>query len=246
MERISSLNNNHIKYLASLKEKKYREINKEFVVEGYHLVNEAYKKGILKEVISSEITDFDVCNVIVSEEIIKKLSDTFTPQNILGLCKMEDNDIDYHNLKRIIILDDVKDPGNMGAIFRSALGFNIDMILLSEECVDVYNSKVLRSSQGAILNVCFKYLDIKKAIVNLKENGFKVFHTTVVDSKKINDANFEGRVAIVFGNEAHGVRSDVASLCSDALYIPINPKLESLNVSVACAIVMYELNKSLQ
>ena len=132
---ITSINNNHIKDLTKLKDKKYRDITNNFLVETEHLVEEAYKKGLLQELILLEDCPYtkDVKTTYVSLEVMKKLSTTNTPNNIMGVVKKK---VENYNLgNKILILDNIQDPGNLGTIIRSSVAFNIDTIVLGTDTV---------------------------------------------------------------------------------------------------------------
>ena len=244
---ISSTTNPKIKELSKLKEKKYRLLNKEFLIEGYHLVEEAYKNKRLKEIFvldKKDISKFkDINTTLVSLDVIKKLSDTTTPQPIIGLCEMKKEKIDYKNYNHILVLDNVSDPGNIGTLIRTALGFNIDLVVLSEESCDVYNSKVLRSTQGAIFSLPIVYKKLSDEILKMKEKNIKVISTSLKANTTLTELKKIDKYAIILGNEANGVKDEIQSMSDLNVIIPINNKLESLNVSVAGAIIMYEVQK---
>lgn len=247
MKEINSNNNAYIKDLMKLKEHKYRVLNKMFLVEGFHLVKEAYNKHLLKQILfikENDINEFkDIDCIKVNNEIIKSLSDTTTPQNIIGVCNIKEYNIDYKEINHVLILDNVNDPGNVGTLIRSALGFNIDLIILSNNSVDVYNGKVVRSTQGAIFSLPIIYRDLKEEISLLKQNNIKVIGTTLDSSIDLDKIKKLDKYAIILGNEANGIEKEIKELTDINVIIPINPKLESLNVSIAGAIVMYELSK---
>ena len=144
---ITSLDNEKVKKYIKLKKKKYREEYGEFIVEGMHLVLEAFKSGIIIELIMEEKEAIPIPSpyVYVTQEIINKITTLDTPTNIMALCKkLPDRDIIG---SKLLILDEVQDPGNLGTIIRSAKAFNIDTVILSENTVDLYNPKVLRATQ---------------------------------------------------------------------------------------------------
>ena len=150
---ITSLNNEHIKELIKLKDKKYRDQSGTFLVDTKNLVMEAYKAGLLKELIlhKDEIYPLDMDITYVTNDILKKMSQTDTPSRVMGLVeKKKENNIVG---ERALILDNIQDPGNLGTIIRSAVAFNIDTIVLSDDTVDLYNPKVVRASQGMMFHV---------------------------------------------------------------------------------------------
>lgn len=242
MKEITSLNNEYIKYLCKLKEKKARTVEKKFIIEGYHLVNEAYKANILKEILLTEDTNdyTDIAKIKVTEAIIKKISTTVNPQNIIGIC-----DITFKKeIKgtKILLLDNINDPGNLGTLIRSSLGFGIETIVLSNDCVDLFNEKVIRASQGAIFKMNIIIDDLKQVITKLKKQGIKVFGTSLNSSQFLQKIDKTSKYAILLGNEANGVKEELLQLTDQNIKIEINNELESLNVAVAGSILMYYFN----
>ena len=167
---ITSLENNKIKDLVKLQSKKYRDSTNMFLVEGEHLVEEVNKSSLLKEVFILEGDSFniDVPVTYVSAEVMKKISTTDTYTNVVGLCeKKSSNEIKG---SKILLLDDIQDPGNLGTIIRSSVAFNVDTIILSPNTVDLYNSKVLRSTQGMFSHINIITMDLVDTINIIKSN----------------------------------------------------------------------------
>ena len=243
MKEITSLSNPYIKDLSKLKDKKYLEKSDVFLVEGKHLVEEAYKNGCLKQILSDDELLFieGVDCVKVTYDIIKKITDTVNPQNIIGLVSKFNNEIDIENIKSVVILDGVSDPGNVGTIIRTAAGLGIDLVVLSNDSVDLYNPKVVRSTQGALFSMKILKCDIKKLILDIKKNGIKVFGTALDGSIELKKVSKPDKFTIVLGNEAQGVKEEVLDLCDSKVKIEITDKVESLNVAIAGAIVMHYL-----
>lgn len=243
MKEISSLNNEYIKYLYKLKDKKNRYKESKFIIEGFHLVEEAYKTNCLLEILTiNELSNYsDINQIIVNETIIEKLSSTKNPQDVIGICEMKKHN-QLHG-EKMLILDNVNDPGNMGTLIRSSLGFDIDTIIISDDCVDIYNEKTIRATQGSFFNSnIYVSNDLEKTIKELKERNIKIIGTSLqssVDLKNIKNLN---RYAILLGNEANGVKNKLLNLTDINVKIEMNKKLESLNVAVAGSIIMYYLN----
>ena len=237
---IESLSNKKIKELNKLKTKKYRDQENLFLVEGYHLVREAYNAGILKEVLVLKDVDIDFdCNIIyTTEEILKYLSDVETPQNIIGVCKKIDNSKIGN---KVVVLDDIQDPGNLGTIIRSSVAFNFDTIILSNNSVDLYNPKVIRSTQGMMFKINIIRCDLNEVIPNLKKDGYRVLATKVTGGKDVKTLEKLEKLCIIMGNEGNGVKDSILSLSDDFIYIKMNSTCESLNVGVATSIILYEL-----
>ncbi|MGN1370821.1 MAG: TrmH family RNA methyltransferase [Candidatus Coprovivens sp.] len=240
MEIITSLENKRIKNLSKLLIKKYRDEEGKFLVEGEHLVEEAYKAGVLLEVIKCDdyVRDFDVNTTIVTYDVIKKLSYTQTPQKIIGVCKK----IDEKEIgNKVLILEDLQDPGNLGTIIRSSVAFNVDTIIVSNNTVDIYNDKVLRSSEGMLFHINIIKRNVDTLIDELHGNGYKLVGTKVDGGKNIKEVQLSGKFAVIMGNEGAGVSLSVLNKCDEYLYIPMNSLCESLNVGVATSIILFEL-----
>ena len=238
----SSIENKKIKYIKKLNTKKYRDEFNQFIVEGEHLVLEAYKNGVLKEVILEENIDIsvDVPKSYATSNVLKYISELDNYSKIIGICKkLEKKDIG----NKVLMLDDVQDPGNLGTIIRSSVAFNIDTIILSKNSVDLYNSKVLRATQGMIFNINIIEDDLLDVIPKLKKVGYKVYGTKVNGGKSLKSVERSEKFAIIMGNEGKGVKTSILDLCSDYIYIDMNKNCESLNVGVATSIILYELDK---
>lgn len=237
---ISSLENKEIKRLAKLNQKKQRDLDKEFLVEGEHLVEEAYKSKLLKKIIVlKDIDNFkDIEKIIVSNEIMKKLTNLDTPPNIIGLCKKTEEKIVGN---KILILDDIQDPGNLGTIIRSSVAFNIDTIILSNNTVDLYNPKTIRSTQGMLFHINIIRNNLIEEINKLKKDNYTIYTTDVEDGENIKNINIPNKYALIMGNEGNGVSSNVKQLADNKIYIKTNKLVESLNVGVATSILLYEL-----
>lgn len=239
----SSIDNKKIKEIKKLNLKKYRDKTNLFLVEGEHLVIEAYKSGYLKELILEQDNDLnlDITTNYVTNNVLKYITNLDTPQSILGICSKTQNDTIKGN--RLLILDDIQDPGNLGTIIRSAVAFNVDTIILSFNTVDLYNSKVIRASQGLIFHINIIVMDLTTTIPKLKNEGYQIIGTKVTDGKSLKSIEKKKKFAIIMGNEGNGVREDILSLCDEYLYIDMNKNCESLNVGVATSIILYELDK---
>ena len=149
---ITSLDNDRIKGYVKLKDRKYRKKEKKFIVEGMHLVLEACKKGIVEELILEKdvVLPINLPTIYVTNEIIHKISEMESPSNVMALCNMTEGEIIG---EKILMLDEIQDPGNLGTIIRSAVAFNVDTIVLSPNTVDLYNPKVIRSTQGMMFHI---------------------------------------------------------------------------------------------
>lgn len=239
---IESLDNKKIKELRKLKEKKYRDREKKYLVEGIHLVLEAYKKGDLLEIIlgENEEVDIPISKIYVSNQILKLLSALETPYKVMGVCKYSKENVELGN--KILILDGVQDPGNLGTIIRSSVAFNINTIVLSNTCVDLYNSKVIRACQGMNFHINIIRKNLVDFITNLKENNYYILGTNVNNGSDLKSISNLSKYAIIMGNEGNGVSKEIQDMCDRNIYIKMNYKCESLNVAVATSIILYELD----
>ena len=235
----TSTSNEKIKNIKKLQNKKYRDQENLFIVEGEHLVKEAFSLSRLELLIVEENydIDIDIPKMIVSGRVMKYLSELETPTHYLGVVKKNNNNFIG---KRIIALDGVQDPGNLGTIIRSAVAFNIDTVVLSKECVDIYNSKTLRSTKGMIFNKNVIVRDIVPFISSL--DGYMIYGTDVNDGVDVREIDIPKCLAIVIGNEGTGISKIVHDMCDKFIYIKMNDKCESLNAGVASSIIMYEVN----
>lgn len=236
----SSLENPKIKELKKLKTKKYRDILGKFIIEGEHLINEAYNLGYLEEIYALEDyqCDLDVKVNYVTKEVLKYITDLETP-TIIGVAKkMEEKDIG----DKLVILDDIQDPGNLGTIIRSSVAFNIDTIVLSNNSVDLYNDKVIRASQGMIFKINIIRKDIIPFISKVKSD-YHIYGTKVNGGNSLKKIEKQKKFAIIMGNEGKGMSSEIDNLCDEFIYIDMNKECESLNVGVATSIILYELDK---
>ena len=249
MRIIRSLQNEQIKGFARLKEKKYRDETGLFIVEGDHLVRMAIEANCLVTLLVSEddlenyldIIDEDN-TIIVTESIINKLSFTKTPQNIIGIAKQ--NTYDKKDVSKVLVLDSLQDPGNVGTLIRSALAFNYDKVFVSENTVDVYNEKVVRASQGAIFKINVVRKELSQIYRILKMNDFQIIVTSLTNnSVYLHELRRKEQFAIVLGNEGNGVSEVSLNNATDVVKIKMSDKIDSLNVGVAGSIVMYNVGE---
>ena len=236
---ITSLNNERVKELVKLKDKKYRDNNKVFFVEGYDIVLEAHKNGVIRELYVLEGTNVNIDEPVtyVSYDVMKKISDMESISEYYAVCnKIEEDAIG----DRIIVLDGIQDPGNLGTIIRSAVAFNFDTVVISKNTVDLYNPKVIRSTKGMLFNI---NVIVRNLEVFLNEiDGYTIYGTDVLNGNDICDEDVPSKVALVIGNEGRGISDSVKCLCNKFIYIDMNNDCESLNASVAASILMYEVN----
>ena len=230
---ITSLTNSKVKELCKLNTSKGRRESLLFLVEGEHLVAEAKALGLLKEAYT---IDSNLEGELLSIPVMNKICNTKSTVKQIGVCYIK-NKSDLSD--KILILDGIQDPGNMGALMRSAKAFNFNTLFIADGCVDIYNDKVIRSSQGAIFKLNFIYGDKIEFINSLKD--YKVYGTNVCNGVNVKDLKKEDKVALILGNEGQGISKEINDLGLNNLYIKLD-NTESLNVSVAGGILMYEIN----
>lgn len=255
MQIITSKDNELVKNIKKLKEKKYRDENNQFIVEGIKLVAEAIEEqadincivvcedcindGLIDKKLLYEIAKFKC--IYVTEKIFSTLTDVTSPQGILAVINRKDNNIkiDY-NQEFIVVLDGIQDPGNLGTILRTVDAAGLNQIVLSKETADSFNPKVVRSTMGGIFRVnIIKSDDLLETLKELQNNGFEVVVTSLDTDNSVYDINYNQK-AIVIGNEAKGVSQRIQDLANKKVKIPMLGKTESLNASVAAGIMIYE------
>lgn len=227
------LSKEKIKEINKLYQSKYRNLEQKFIVEGLHLVNEAKDRDLLLETYT---IDNSIDGILITEAEMKKICKTDTVCKALGICKLL-NKNELSN--KILLLDAIQDPGNLGALMRSSYAFGFETIVLGDGCVDIYNDKVIRTSQGAIFKLNF----IKTNLVNfiLEHKDYKIYGTNVKRGIDLKEVEKIEKLGIVLGNEGNGISQEVDSVIEKNIYIKLN-NTESLNVTVAGSIIMYELN----
>lgn len=239
---ITSKDNSKIKEVRKLLDTKYSKSKKLFVIEGENLIEEAFKNNMLVElyVLDGYECKYDFNYTYVSMDVMKSLSDLKSTPRLLGVSKY----IDSKELgNRIVILDGVQDPGNVGTIIRNSVAFNIDSVILSNSCASPYSEKVLRSTGGMIYNTNIIICDLESIIDKIKSNGIKLFGTSLSKSVSLKNMDKCDKYAIIFGNEGNGVRKELLDMCDEVVRIDMNSKCESLNVGVSSGIILYHMMK---
>ncbi|MCL2285737.1 MAG: RNA methyltransferase [Firmicutes bacterium] len=240
MAIINSVNNFRVLQWCKLKDKKIRDKQKLFIVEGYHLVLEAHKTGCLKEVITTEKgSNFNVPVHQVTDDVMAKMSSLATHTKILGICRRRE---DEPYCDSILLVDQVHHPGNFGTIIRNAVAFGVDTIVVNNS-VDVYNQKVIQSSQGMIFHINIIKSPIQEFVLRLKEEGYQVIGTDVNEGVSLNGLKANKKRAVLVGNEGDGLGGDLLDMCDVKVNIEMSEKCESLNVGVATGIILFCLNR---
>lgn len=233
--KIESLHNAKLKYWKNLKLKKYRDQEKRFLVYGNHLIEEAKKNHLIETLISSDETleaDF-----YITKQMARELCDLPSVPSMMAVVRKQEANNYFQD--KILALDGIQDPDNLGALIRSALAFGFKDILLSLNCVDLYNEKVIRATQGAMFGVNILRTDLVLTLNDLKEKGYKIIGA---DNKNTPLKRSKSKIALVLGSEGSGLSVQVNNLIDQFDTIKTQ-EVESLNVSIAGAILMYEWSK---
>lgn len=232
--RITSVNNQLIKDTTKLHQKKHRDKTGLFLVEGYHLYEEALKSGEIETVFTTDESISGDNIVTVTPQVLEKLSQTKTPQSVLTVCKK----IYKRELSdKILMLEEVQDPGNLGTLMRSALAFGFKTIVL-DHTVDIYNDKVLRSTQGAIFNINIIESNIKDF---MSKNPDYTYYGTEMFGSDLLGIFKPKKVAVILGNEGSGLSQEILDNTAQNITI-LMQETESLNVGVAGSIIMHYFN----
>ena len=255
MQTITSKDNELIKHIRKLKDKKYRDESNEYVVEGVKLVEEAEKENAkIKQIIVCEDTTrtYEIPTHImleiaryecisVSNKIFNIITQVTNPQGIMAIIEKnaQNAKIDYTQ-DIIVVLDDVQDPGNLGTILRTVDSIGLNQIIVSKGTADAFNSKVVRSTMGAIFRIkIIEVENLAQAIKEMRKHHFKLMVTSLQTKNSIYDIDFYKKI-IVIGNEANGVSKEIQDMADEKAKIPMLGRTESLNASVAAGVVMYE------
>jgi len=239
---ITSKDNSRIKHLRKLLDKKNSLQERLFVIEGENLIEEAIKNNLLVElyIVDGIENRFDFeCNY-VSNDVMKSISSLTSTSRMIGVSKF----INKNKLgKKVVLLDDIQDPGNAGTIIRNAVAFGIDSVVFSKKSVSPYNDKVLRSTGGMIYNINIVIDDLQRIIEELKSNSINIIGTSLKSSICLESIPKLDEYAIVFGNEGNGVSDKILSMCDTNVRIDMEKDCESLNVGVSTGIILYHLYK---
>ena len=248
---------NELKSISSLRLKKFRENEGKFLIEGFHLIEECLKSEYIIEsiIISEELVDAQkgkFIKHIVNKKIpvhyikknqFKKLSETENPQGIVAVVETRilPKPV-FNSVSLFIALDKISDPGNLGTIIRTAYWFNADGILLSSKTVDMYNSKVIRATQGALFHVkVYENINLHNELLYFQSSGFKVFLFDVKSESEFERTAFGDKNILVFGNETEGISTEILSQPFEKVKIKGYSNCESLNVSSSCSIALHYL-----
>ena len=234
---ITSRNNEKVKFACSLKENNNRKKYQMFLAETFKSLEMAINNNVVVEVFTLKYLDIpeNIPQNLVSEDVLKKLSSNVNPEGVVFIAKMQECKIS--DPYKILFLDEINDPGNMGTLLRTALAFSYDLVVLSENCVSIYNEKVVNSSKGAIFQI---------PVVKGKLKDYKGTHKILVSNLSKNavpldEVELPEKFVLVLGNESHGVNKETRLLADQEIIIPIN-NIDSLNVAVAGGILMNKIH----
>ena len=272
VERITSRKNPLVQWAASLHEKKYREQENAFLVEGFKLFEEGVKSGADIAYVFIEESKYDryfsavsklldkcgnretpIC--VLGDSCFEKISTEKAPQGIITAIKCLDKSKNIIKINKVeeflsstdfcMLLCSVRDPSNLGAVLRSACAFGVTTVILTDDCVDPYQSKVARAAMGALFRVRILYTDAPASFVSaVRAKGRRVLAAELREgANSILDCPVSQKDILVIGNEGHGIPEDVSNACDGSIYIPIGATTESLNASVAASILLWEQSK---
>ncbi|WP_343209199.1 RNA methyltransferase [Anaerolentibacter hominis] len=248
---ISSTSNPQMKHIIQLAKKaRYRREQEQYVVEGIRMVDEIPGPLLIRAYLSESYAgkygtpDHYPCEV-VSDRVFAQISDTKTPQGILALVKMQKYSLEQMLREprvNLILLEDLRDPGNMGTIVRCAEGAGVTGIIASDTSVDLYNPKVIRSTMGSVFRVPVLFVpDFKKLLVRLKEENVTLYAAHLAGSSDYDRISYSDRSGVMIGNEAQGLSEEAAGMADTLVKIPMMGKVESLNAAIASSVFMYEI-----
>lgn len=249
MKRIESTQNAQVKAWKKLAQlRKEREKMGEYMIEGFHLVEEALKqKENILHLIVTEGVDLpmlwdidDVQIVTVTEPVAKELAETEKTQGVFAhLRQAEHTEIEMAAWHKVLLVDAVQDPGNIGTMIRTADAAGIDAVILGKGSADLYNPKTLRSAQGSHFHIPVLRGELHEWVDRLQDDHIAVYGTALEEAIPFTDVTTDGKFALIMGNEGSGISPQLLAKTDQNVIIPINGQAESLNVAVATGILLY-------
>lgn len=243
MQEILSVNNELIKKYSKLKQKKYRNLDQLFIIEGLKCIEDAVIHKIeLLDIfaLKNKIDKYNYSNIIsVDEKVMKKLADTENVPEILAIGKMKKNEFLSKKYNKIAVFEGIKDAGNLGTIIRSACAFGIDAIILTGDCIDLYNPKVVRSSVGNFFKLPVFKMSIDEIKTNLKD--YFIYSTVVKGGQDLEEIVFEPNSVILFGSEADGITKELQEIATKHITLKMSKNVESLNLAISASIIFYKM-----
>ena len=268
-ELITSRQNRIVVDAVKLSDKKRRESVGMFRFDGVKLFEEAVKKGVvIKKILVSEgkldrlSSRIKACEsglsetviYTVSDELFNKISEENSPEGLICVAQYPDKHVkkatkdDFFDTasdktKRVVLLESVRDPGNMGTIIRSAAAFGVDALAISSDCADIYNPKTVRGAMGALFKMnVYVFDDIKTAVSSLVDSGRKVYAAALDKTAvRLDEVELSAGDAVIIGNEGHGLSQETIEACTRSLYIPMEEGSESLNAAIAASVIMWNM-----
>ncbi|MDR0723677.1 MAG: RNA methyltransferase [Endomicrobium sp.] len=248
---ITSTQNSIFKKALKLQDKKFRDINNCFFIEGKKQVEEIPKDWNIKQVFISEkhrnITENFKNTLVLSEHLFNKLTTTKSPQGILAVVEKKQYNVADIIKKQglFIILENIQDPGNLGTIIRSADAFALKAVFVSKGSADIYSDKVLRSTMGSIFHLpVLDNVDIKDIITLIKKEKVTIYATSLKGKKYIDSVKLSKKYAFIIGNESNGISNETENLADELIKINMAGSCQSLNAAIAASIIMYEITKN--
>lgn len=243
---IYSSNNTKIKNIIKLKDIKNIKKQKKYIIEGLHLLEEAFNANVVELIIVNEHFDkelpFDVSNIemiTIDNKTSKLLSDTVTSQGVFAVCNIEEKTFNISDYSKVLILDQIQDPGNLGTIIRTADAFGFEAVILSNGTTNMYAPKVMRSMQGSNFHLdCFEKIDVIELLSQMLE--YDILATSLDTEYNLEDiSSLKDKCAIILGNEANGISNTILEKVNKKVKIAMPGQAESLNVAVAAGIIMH-------
>lgn len=255
----SSANGQYKRIQKLMKQSRARRQEGVFVVEGWKMVKEALRRQLVIQLYAAE-READRAKEqlaqerdrapgleIMAEALFRQLSDTVTPQGILAIVKMpvyDREEILSDPETKLLCLENIQDPGNLGTMIRTAEGAGMSGIVFSRGCVDLFNPKVVRSTMGSLFRVPFYVCgDLAGEMSDLQARGFSFYAAHLRGMRDYQEQTYEGRVGLLIGNEANGLTDPVTERADSLVKIPMEGELESLNAAVSAALLMYEVRR---
>lgn len=267
-EIITSSQNKYVSLARALSDRKQRQKSSLYRFDGVKLMCEAIVKGaridflLLSESAYDTVTSraselygvdleaLECRKICVCDDVFEKISEENSPEGVITVAKFDESrhrslncgDIDVAEGENILLLESVRDPGNVGAILRTAAAFSVDRVIIGRDCADIYNSKTLRASMGAVFSMRIDRVEsVSDAVRSIRSKGRRVFAAALDDrAVRLGRERFLPGDCVVIGNEGHGLSRDVLEACDASVYIPMSDGVESLNAAVAASVLMWE------
>ena len=267
-EIITSSQNKYVSLARALSDRKQRQKSSLYRFDGVKLMCEAIVKGAridflllgesaydtvtsrARELYGVDLEALECRKICVCDDVFEKISEENSPEGVITVAKFDENrhrtldrdGMDVTEGENILLLESVRDPGNVGAILRTAAAFSVDRVIIGRDCADIYNSKTLRASMGAVFSMRIDRVEsVSDAVRSIRSKGRRVFAAALDDrAVRLGRESFLPGDCVVIGNEGHGLSRDVLEACDSSVYIPMSDGVESLNAAVAASVLMWE------